>query len=239
MFYYKDFLADMQDHPTEIVGAWILLLINIWHKKSNGNVTRDIFTLSRIMNANISDAERYIDYIDSEGIADVSRHNGEITIVCRRVKRDSKLLEQNRLRQQRYRDREPGNEEVTREKRGNNAPNNAHVTAKKHPPSTSTSVSSLKLLKFKQNILLRSLKKGHSRCYLWFLDKFETKTKRDKGTLERYAKLCTAMMERDKNFNYWLTEAIDDIVSKNVGYPGPNKMFIKAVNNKIGKTVIN
>ena len=106
--------------------------------------------------------------------------------------------------------------------------------------STSTSTSpSGKSLKFKKDYLLGILKKDHGVCFRWFLAKFETRTKRDRDTLENYAKICTAMIDRDQSFNYWLTEALEDIVGKKVGYPGANKMFIKALNTKIGKTNIN
>ncbi len=101
---------------------------------------------------------------------------------------------------------------------------------------SSTSTSPLRTLKFKKEFLLKTLKKDHGVCFRWFLDKFETRTKRDRNTLEQYAKLCTALIEHNDDFNYWLTETLNDIAAKQTGYPGTNRMFIKALNNKIEKT---
>lgn len=175
MFYYKDFLADMQEHPTEIVGAWILLLIKIWHSKSNGSVTRDIFQLSRIMNTTVEEAERYIGYIDSEGIADVSRANGDITVACRRCQRDSKLMEQNRLRQTKYRDRRVGNEKETAEKRENNG----DVTDDKRNPSVSIPIPiSLIGIGVEERTLEEGeleLEKEVQSKALWFTDELDKK----------------------------------------------------------------
>jgi hypothetical protein len=129
-FYYKDFLADLHDHPVDVVGAWMLVLIKIWHEKSNGEVTRSVTQFALTMHVTEDRALEYLRYFDDEGIADVTGvtdRNGKITVVNRRAKRDAKLLEQNRLRQQQYRDKHSDNDDVAPEK-GN--------------PSTSTSISS-------------------------------------------------------------------------------------------------
>lgn len=104
--------------------------------------------------------------------------------------------------------------------------------------STSTSSSSSKRsLKFKKNAILGVLKKDHGTCFRWFLSEFETQNKRDRNTLEVYAKICTVLME-DACFNTWLAETVADIARKKIEYPGKNRMFIKALNNKIEKTNI-
>lgn len=102
-------------------------------------------------------------------------------------------------------------------------------------PSTSTSSSpSEGSLNFKKSAILESLKKDHGTCFRWFQSEFETPTKRDLNTLEKYAKLCTVLMD-DYGFNTWLSETVADIARKPVGYPGRNRMLIKALNNKIEK----
>lgn len=128
-FYYKDFLADLLEHPVEIVGAWFLILTKIWHAKSNGEITRSLTQFALIMHVTESRAKEFLDYIKLEDIGDVTYvtdDNAQITVVNRRTKRDSKLLEQNRLRQQAYREKQESNGGVAGEK-GN--------------PSTSTSNS--------------------------------------------------------------------------------------------------
>ena len=135
-FYYKDFLADMSEHPPEIVGAWMLVLIKIWHAKSNGEITRSVTQLSLIMHVTENKALEYLRYFDEEGIGDVSGvtdGNGYITVVNRRAKRDANLLEQNRLRQQAFRGKHESN--------GKNGESNGDVTGEKRNPSSSSSSS--------------------------------------------------------------------------------------------------
>lgn len=114
-FYYKDFLADLQEHPVEIVGAWMLILIKIWHANSNGEITRSITQWSLLLHVTESRAKEYLDYINKEDIGDVlyvTDDNSQITVVSRRVKRDATLLEQNRLRQQAFREKQGSNGDV-------------------------------------------------------------------------------------------------------------------------------
>ncbi len=129
-FYYKDFLADMSEHPPEIIGAWMLVLIQIWHAKSNGAVTHDITQWARVMNTTVGQAREYVTYFNTESLGDVTEANGQITITNRRAKRDANLLEQNRLRQQAYR--------VKHESNGNVAPQGGNPSS-----SSSTSVNTI------------------------------------------------------------------------------------------------
>ena len=132
-FYYKDFLADMNDHPVEIVGAWMLILIKIWHANSNGEITRSVTQWALLLHVTESRALEYLDYINKEDIGDViyvTDDNSQITVVNRRTKRDANLRESNRLRQ-----------ETFREKSGRYGNSNGDVAPKKHHPSTSTSNS--------------------------------------------------------------------------------------------------
>ena len=225
LFYYKDFMADMEEHPPVIVGAWFMVLIKIWHAGRNGKITLSLKQYASIMHVRADEADKYLNYI-GKGIADVTQRNGEITVVNRRTQRDCKLLDQNRLRQQKYRDA-----------RGDNA----DVAALKGNPSKSVSNSQLDplrgSLKFKKSALLRILKKDHGMCFRWFLSEFGTQTAHDRNTLEKYAKLCTVLLE-DSNFITWLHDTVADIARQKIAHPGRNRKFIKALNNKIEKTNI-
>jgi len=125
-FYYKDFLADMAEHDPDIIGAWMLVLIKIWHLNNSGSVTKTLSQFAKIMHTDEIGAKRFIDYLGAEKIADVTEDNGRITIVNRRAKRDCKLREANRLRQETFR---------------RNAKSNADVADEKVNPSSSTSFS--------------------------------------------------------------------------------------------------
>lgn len=130
-FYYKDFMADMEEHPAEIVGAWIKLLCKIWHENDQGEITRTIEQYGRIFNTPIDEATNIVKYFSEEKIATVTHRNGKITVVNRRFQRDCKLKEQNRLRQSRH-----------RRNTGLYGDSNASVTPMLHHPSSSSSSSS-------------------------------------------------------------------------------------------------
>jgi len=115
-FYYKDFLADMQEHNPEIVGAWMLVLIKIWHENDGGKITKTLEQFAKIMQTDTARAIEFIEYFSAENIADVTRENGKITVINRRSKRDIKLREQNKLRQKTFRDKRNSNGDVTAEK---------------------------------------------------------------------------------------------------------------------------
>jgi len=126
-FYYKDFLADMAEHDPDIIGAWMLVLIKIWHTNNGGSVTKTLSQFAKIMNTDQAGARRFVNYFKDEKIANVTEDNERITIVNRRTERDAKLRKDNRLRQKKFR----GNTE-----------SNAPVTDKKGNPSNSNSNSS-------------------------------------------------------------------------------------------------
>ena len=129
--YYKDLAADMAEHGPDIVGAWILCLIKIWHEDNCGQIIKTLDQLARIMHTDTTNARRFLDYFSDENIADVTEENGKITITNRRSKRDAKIKEQNRLRQEKHRQ--------TNGKFSSNAP----ITPELHHPSSSSSTSSV------------------------------------------------------------------------------------------------
>jgi len=128
--YYKDLVADMRGHGPEIFGAWMQILCQIWHENTNGKITKTLKQLSLIIQTSEAETQKLIDYISSQNIADITQYNGNITIINRRHKRECKLREQNRLRQEKYR-----NKDVIYEC-------NIDVTEDLHPSSSSSSISS-------------------------------------------------------------------------------------------------
>lgn len=131
--YFKDFMAEMLEYDPDIVGAWFLVMLKIWDLNDSGSVTKTLSQFAKIMHTDEIGAKRFIDYFRDEKIANVTEDNGRITIVNRRAKRDSKLRENNRLRQEAFR---------------RNAKNNATVT--KDPPPASTSPSSSTSIKLQE-----------------------------------------------------------------------------------------
>ena len=112
-FYVKDFIAEMAGEPPEIVGAWFLVLCQIWHVKRGGSITGTLAQFALIMHTSAPKAQEFIEYFKAQQIANVRYRNGKVTVVNRRTKRDAKLLEQNRLRQQKFRDKRNSNSDIT------------------------------------------------------------------------------------------------------------------------------
>jgi hypothetical protein len=136
--YYKDLYADIDEHPNDIVGAWVKILCKIWHGKSNGSVTKPIRSWCRVTGETENELKRILAYIKEEGIGGVEESNGKITIINYRTVRDCKLKEDNRLRQKKHREKLKKGDEKQND--------NTLVTPKKTNPSNSKSNSSSKLV---------------------------------------------------------------------------------------------
>lgn len=134
--YYKDLYGDIQEHPNYIVGAWIKILCKIWHAQDGGQVTKSIKNWCRVLGEDKEKVLLIFDYISKEGIGNVTKRNDKITVVNRRTQRDAKLREQNRLRQEAFREKQKSNADIT--------PSNTTVTPMLPNPSSSTSSSSSK-----------------------------------------------------------------------------------------------
>ena len=140
-FYYKDFLADMQEHNPEIVGAWMLVLIKIWHENDGGKITKTLEQFAKIMQTDTARVIEFIEYFSAENIADVTRENGKITVINRRSKRDIKLREQNKLRQKTFRDKRNSNGDVIPEKVNPSISTSISTSISKDNNNTNTNIN--------------------------------------------------------------------------------------------------
>lgn len=118
-----------------MVGAWMKILCHIWHNQT-GEITKTLPQIARIIGEGEDRTKDILGYFLVENIADVTQKYGKITIVCRRAKKDAKLKEQNRLRQQRARAKQQGHTDVTHQK--------------VNPSSSSSSSSSTSIKKDKE-----------------------------------------------------------------------------------------
>ena len=135
-FYPKDWMFDMDAHPLEIEGAWIRICCKLWHGCKAGKLTRTAEQWARILGVVQEKARVIFAYLQANEIAEVTYSNDKITIGSRRVMRDAKLREANRLRQERHKERQRGNGKVTPEK-----PNPSSSTSS----STSSSINTYTL----------------------------------------------------------------------------------------------
>ena len=110
--------ADLDEHPLEIEGAWIRICCRLWMAPQRGSLTLSTERWATILRYDETNANRVIDYLLNEKIASGKReHNGYVTLVSRRMIKEEKERELNRLRQQTYRDNKKRNKNVTDESR--------------------------------------------------------------------------------------------------------------------------
>ena len=110
--------ADLDEHPLEIEGAWIRICCRLWAAPQRGSLTLSTERWATILRYDETNANRVIDYLLNEKIASGKReHNGYVTLVSRRMIKEEKEREFNRLRQQTYRDNKKRNKNVTDESR--------------------------------------------------------------------------------------------------------------------------
>ena len=113
-FYPNDWSRDLEEHPLEIEGAWIRLCCKLWWSPTRGEMTRSIKQWSRLLSEDEKNTERILNYIKKNGIGDIETNcNGDVTIGCRRMKRDERERFMTRERVKRYRVKRLGNENVT------------------------------------------------------------------------------------------------------------------------------
>jgi len=142
--YFYDLVRDLEEHPLEITGAWILILAKLWYEPERGKSTKTIEQWSKILRIDAQNTKRILDYIKREKIGDVTERNGKVTerngkvtVVNRRMYREYKAKVGNKLRQQRFRGKRQSNAKVTR------------------PSSSSSSSSSIKENIIKESVFFK------------------------------------------------------------------------------------
>lgn len=105
-FYPADWAQDLEEHPLEMEGAWIRIICKLWWSPTRGRAAKTIDQWARVLRTDVSHAKQILTYIKSEKIGEISDNltepNAKITVVSRRMVREEKDREANRLRQQRY-----------------------------------------------------------------------------------------------------------------------------------------
>jgi len=116
-FYPADWTRDLLEHPLEIEGAWIRIICKLWWEHPKGTASKTTKEWDRILGVNSDDSYRIFLYLKKAKIADVSIKvtdgNKIITVKSRRMHREWKAKESNRLRQQRHRRSRKRNGKVT------------------------------------------------------------------------------------------------------------------------------
>lgn len=102
-FYTGDWLKDTGVLSVAAAGAWIRLLVAMWDAERRGELSLPIGSLARIIGVESGDAEKLIAELGITRVANVlTDSNGLITVQSRRMMREEKDRESNRLRAERH-----------------------------------------------------------------------------------------------------------------------------------------
>ena len=114
-FYVMDWLSDpqlkMASHSTK--GIWIDFLCFMWRSPIKGKIDGTMEQLQKLVGANDTDFNTFINDIKTLKIGDVTESNKIVTLCNRRMYRDWKEKENTRLRVKRYRAKRECNGGVT------------------------------------------------------------------------------------------------------------------------------
>lgn len=106
-FYYADFLRDTNELSLAAVGGWMKCLCKMWFSVTRGQISMPLSGYARMFGCTVDQAKAVVEEIREFGIGDVvTEPNGNITLINRRMYREWKEAEANRLRQQKYRERQ-------------------------------------------------------------------------------------------------------------------------------------
>jgi len=136
MFYVKDWLADptLQMASSATRGIWINALCYMWESPDRGRITGNRLAMARMLMCNNGEFEHFLEEANQLHFCDVERqenvsHDEILTLINRRMVRETKELKLHRERQLRY--------EVKKKEKESDSKNDAKMT----PPSSSSSPS--------------------------------------------------------------------------------------------------
>lgn len=118
-FFYDDLDDDCSHLSLAARGAWIWIIMHL--RLHDGESTLSLEGWSRVIRANIEETETAILELIQERICDssvtchanVTLSHKNVTLSCRRIKRESKIRNQNKIRKQKQRGKDIGHATVT------------------------------------------------------------------------------------------------------------------------------
>jgi hypothetical protein len=101
-----DWIRDLEEHPLEIEGAWIRICCKLWWSDTRGEMKKTLLQWGRILRESEEKTLDILRYLQREKIAripeNLTQPNSHITVISRRIVREEKERESNRLRQKRH-----------------------------------------------------------------------------------------------------------------------------------------
>jgi uncharacterized protein YdaU (DUF1376 family) len=116
-FYYADFLQDTSVLSCAAVGGWMRILCELWHKNDH-TIELTEKQLMRLLRAEKSETWETLSELIENNVcnAKVTDGNKKITLTSRRIERELKARDNNRLRQSRFRGNAKSNTGITVQK---------------------------------------------------------------------------------------------------------------------------
>lgn len=124
-FYAKDWVSDEELRLASLStrGIWIDILCYIFLSKKGGKMDINTHKIIKLTGATIEEAKTFIREAKDLDFCDTSvTHNGNLTIYNRRMVREEKAREKNRIRQQMHRDKRRRNTDVIHQNGGAPSP---------------------------------------------------------------------------------------------------------------------
>jgi hypothetical protein len=126
-FYPRDWLADTRALSPEANGAWIDVLCALHFSPTRGKLAMTWEGWARSIGQSPEKTRACVDELTLFGTCDHTECNGVVTLICRRMLRESITKEQTRLRVAKLRDKERIDKRAVRASRNGNAQCNATV----------------------------------------------------------------------------------------------------------------
>lgn len=111
-FYVSDWLSDTAPLSPEARGLWIDLICLLWRADPRGKLSYPKVTWLRLLRVEAPQFEAILQELVAFRICNISC-NASITIESRRIVREEKKRENNRIRVDKWRSNKAGNESVT------------------------------------------------------------------------------------------------------------------------------
>lgn len=104
LFYCGDWLKDpkLSSCSPSTRGIWVDLLCAMHENDNSGEISGTCSQLSRMARCTDKEMASALVEIENTGTGLVAQHNGIITVICRRMKREFNNRKNNRIRQQRF-----------------------------------------------------------------------------------------------------------------------------------------
>jgi hypothetical protein len=106
-FYVRDWLSDPQLRQASPAsrGIWIDMLCFMWESETRGELSGTVQSLARMLGVSEVELDAFCHEAVTLKFATVTERNKIITVVNRRMKRESDVKESNKIRQRRHRER--------------------------------------------------------------------------------------------------------------------------------------